>query len=64
MSIAWEEFVLQRLSLTERGRQVLAGEGDSRAGMECEMRFGGVYVKSGEAMWMRDAKVWHFELAA
>jgi hypothetical protein len=64
MSIAWEEFVLQRLSLTERGRQVLAGEGDSRAGMEREMRFGGVNVRSGEAMWMGDAKAGHFELAA
>jgi hypothetical protein len=64
MTIAWDEFRQQRLSLTERGRQVLASAGGRRAKLARDIWFGGVHVTSGQAMWMWDSKAESFELVS
>jgi hypothetical protein len=53
-ALSAEEFRRQELSLTDRGRQVLANEADASAFGEVDRWLGGVHLASGKPRWRWD----------
>lgn len=62
MEIPRTEFLAQRLSLTDDGKRVLAGDLHARQALARDIWLGGVALDSGAAMWMWDADNRRLEL--
>ena len=62
-ALSAEEFRRQELSLTDRGRQVLANEADASAFGEVDRWLGGVHLTNGKPRWRWDESARRLTLA-
>ena len=54
MVIARDDFLAQRLTLSETGRSVLSGQAHATDMIERDMWLGGVHLRSDRPLWMWD----------